>query len=86
MFNQKDIVRQSINGFLPFFNQADKWRGGGISGLRPQRGFYSYMGDMYVYHTKEIFKRSQIPFKKHVTFLRTFFYGSVGSLQQEMSI
>lgn len=52
MFNQKDVVRQSINRFLYFsfsffFKPTRKVEGRTIvAALRPQRGFYSYTGDM----------------------------------------
>lgn len=50
MFNQKDIVTQYINRFLFFvFSFPSNQKNEGetiISGLRGQRGFHSYIGDM----------------------------------------
>lgn len=76
MFNQKDVVRQSINDFLCFsfffFKPTRKARGRTIvAALRPQRGFYSYTGDM-VYLSTERLKPNTV--YRHMTFVQSLLW------------
>lgn len=75
MFNQKDVVRQSINSFLYFsffFKPTRKVEGRTIvAALRPQRGFYSYTGDM-VYLSTERLKPNTV--YRHVTFIQSLLW------------